>query len=949
MSAAALLPPLAWPVSLDDAALTRLQALPIAGSPAEVAAHHTALAWHLRQRDTALALAQADAAERLLEPQDHALHARLQLVRAEARWLAADLSGCEAVARQAHAGFAAAQDLIGQSDVMVLQAHAVFDVGEYALARQHMQQALALAQAAADRGRAQAAGAVLALWSTMGDADQAERDWGPAMAELEHAGDPHVALWACDFVGQLHARRGRHSQAIRAFSAAFAHAQHSGDVRRAVVACTNVASNYSNLNAHDSALEWLDQALQLARPRGWPASIGLCLMMIGTLLVQLHRLEAARQALDEAVTLLQSLPGSRSLLVAQYYMTDLMLEQGDPLAAAEIAEQALAAVRQAGMAGLERDLQPLLAKALLRIGRRAEAIAAADLALQLAEHEGSPSRQIFALSVLAEVHAPSGLPQAALGLGLGFGLGPRASLPHLLRALELGDRIDDFIPEPPILEAAAREYAHLGDHAQAYAFAQRANTARDQGQARAATQRAVALEVRAELARARTEAQALREQATAAARRAALLQEANGTLQQLGSLGREITAQFEMDEVFERLYRHLQSLLDLQHLSIWLLAEPGGGDLHLRFGLEHGQRLVPLSVALDDDSSHAARCVRQAQELLHASPLDAADPSPMPGSLRTLTALFGPLQVRGRIIGALSIQSVRTDAYGERERLVFRTACAWAAIALDNGAVVAELQHARQQLQLASDAERDAREQAELATQLKGEFLSNISHDLRTPLASLQGYLETLLLEPGAVSDADRARYLDAALAQSAKVNHLAAELSDLAQLESGAMQPALARFSLADLLFGVVRKLELAVSGRSQRLLLHLPRELPDALADAGMIERVLTNLLDNAVQHAPQGSQIRVEICTDTRIECRQLRVTVLDTGPGIPVELRAGLFSRPSPVAQAHRPGGGGLGLLIVQRLLQQHGCEIRLVQRAGYGAAFSFGVPCVQLDR
>jgi signal transduction histidine kinase/tetratricopeptide (TPR) repeat protein len=943
MSAAALLPPLAWPVSLDDAALTRLQALPIAGSPAAVAAHHTALAWHLRQRDTARALAQADAAERLLEPQDHALHARLQLVRAEARWLAADLSGCEALARQAHAGFAAAQDLIGQSDVMVLQAHAVFDVGEYALARQHMQQALALAQAAADRGRAQAAGAVLALWSTMGDADQAELDWGPAMAELEHAGDPHVALWACDFFGQLHTRRGRHSQAIRAFSAAFAHARQSGHVRRAVLACTNVAANYSNLNANDSALEWLEQALQLARPTGWPASVGVCLMAIGNELSQLHRLDAARAALDEALQVMQPLPGARLLLLAQYYMAGVMLEQGDARAAAELAVQTFAAARRAGMAALESDLQCTLAKALLRLGLRSEAIAAAELALQLAERDSSPSLQFLALRVLADVHAPIVAAQTAPASG------PRASLPHLQRALALGSRIEEFIPDPEIFDAVAREHAHLGDDAQAYAFAVRANAAHDQGQARTATRRAAALEVRAELARARAQAQALREQAAAEARRAALLQEANGTLQQLGSLGREITAQFEMDQVFERLYMHLQSLLDLQHLSIWLLAEPGGGDLHLRFGLEHGQRLVPLSVALDDDSSHAARCVRQAQELLHASPLDAADPSPMPGTLRTLTALFGPLQVRGRIIGALSIQSVRTDAYGERERLVFRTACAWAAIALDNGAVVAQLQSARRQLQLASDAERDAREQAELATQLKGEFLSNISHDLRTPLASLQGYLETLLLEPGAVSDADRARYLDAALAQSAKVNHLAAELSDLAQLESGAMQPALARFSLADLLFGVVRKLELAVSGRSQRLLLHLPRELPDALADAGMIERVLTNLLDNAVQHAPQGSQIRVEICTDTRVECRQLRVTVLDTGPGIPVELRAGLFSRPSPVAQAHRPGGGGLGLLIVQRLLQQHGCEIRLVQRAGYGAAFSFGVPCVQRGR
>ncbi len=260
-----------------------------------------------------------------------------------------------------------------------------------------------------------------------------------------------------------------------------------------------------------------------------------------------------------------------------------------------------------------------------------------------------------------------------------------------------------------------------------------------------------------------------------------------------------------------------------------------------------------------------------------------------------------------------------------------------------------DLQAARRQLRRASDAERCAREQAEQATQLKDEFLANISHDLRTPLASLQGYLETLLLGPAAVGHADRARYLDAAVAQSAKVNRLAAEPGELAQLESGTMQPALARFSLAQMLLDVVRKLELAVKERSQRVRLYLPRELPDALADAGMIERVLTNLLDNAIQYTPQGSEIRVEISADVGSENGQLLVTVLDTGPGIPAELHAGLFSRPSPVARAHRPGGSGMGLVIVQRLLQQHGREIRLVQRAGYGAAFSFGVPCVLPQR
>jgi signal transduction histidine kinase len=916
-------------LSVDDGAVSRLQEQIASGTCEAVATQQTALAWHLRQRDTGRALALVAATEDLLRTDDVAMRARLKLVRAEARWLAADLTGCEALAREAGATFAAVKDLVGQSDAWAVQAHAALDAGEIQTARRHMRQARALARAARDRDREQGAAAVLAYWSLVDDTDQAEREWASIADRMLQGSTPHVSMWACDFFGQLHARRGRHSEAIAAFSAAFTHAQHSGQVRRAIVASTNVAASFHNLNAHDSALEWIERALKLARPTGWPGSLGLCLMMMGMALLLLQRLDGARQALDEAVRVLQVLPGSRSLLLTQSYRAELALQQGDQNSAAEFAERASTAARQAGMSDIECDAQRALAAALLRQGRLPEARAAADLALQQAQSLGSPTRCIDALLVLAEVHAPQAEP----------GQGARADLSHLLRALALSDGIGDFIPKPATLETAAREQAYLGEYAQACALVQKANAARDQGQVRAANQRAAAMEARREVDGARAHSQALREHAAAQARREAALQDANATLQRLGALGRDVSAQFDLDQLFQRLYKHLECLLDMQHMSIWHVGR-SDGDLHLHFGLELGHRLAPLRVASDNNVSLAARCLRQARELLHSSPGGAVEPSQMPGTLLTLTSLFGPMKVRGLVIGVLSVQSVRPDAYGERERLVFRSACAWAAIALDNAAAVGELEAAHQHLRLATNAERRAREQAEQATQLKGEFFSNISHDLRTPLASLQGYLETLLLEPGIISDADRVRYLGAALAQSAKVNRLAMELMVLAQLESGAMAPALTRFSLSQLVVDVVRKLELAVGGREQRVLVCCSPELPDAMADTGMIERVVTNLLDNAIQHAPPGSEIRIEIGVDAD---GRLEVTVLDTGPGIPAELRSALFSQPSPVAQAHRPGGGGLGLLIVQRLLQQHGCEIALVQRVGYGAAFKFDVP------
>jgi len=114
----------------------------------------------------------------------------------------------------------------------------------------------------------------------------------------------------------------------------------------------------------------------------------------------------------------------------------------------------------------------------------------------------------------------------------------------------------------------------------------------------------------------------------------------------------------------------------------------------------------------------------------------------------------------------------------------------------------------------------------------------------------------------------------------------------------------------------------------------------LPNVCADLGMIERVLTNLLDNAIRHTPAEGAIDVDLA----YQDGKVSVTVSDTGPGIAPEQRAGLFERPFNPSGPHR--GGGLGLLIVQRMLQLHHSQIRLVDRAGAGTTFRFELPTAE---
>lgn len=219
------------------------------------------------------------------------------------------------------------------------------------------------------------------------------------------------------------------------------------------------------------------------------------------------------------------------------------------------------------------------------------------------------------------------------------------------------------------------------------------------------------------------------------------------------------------------------------------------------------------------------------------------------------------------------------------------------------------------------------------------EFIANISHDLRTPLTSLLGYLETLSMKADTLSPEDNRQYLAIALRQGHKVRHLSQQLFELAKLEHGGIKPQLERFAIGELIQDVAQKFDLAIETRQLQLKVDMPRSLPLVNADVSMIERVVTNLLDNAVRHTPQGGVINLRVWQENA----QLQVEVADSGPGVEDSLREQLFQRPSALnAQSVRENRGGLGLLIVRRMLELHGGGIRLID-AATGACFRFFVP------
>jgi two-component system OmpR family sensor kinase len=240
-------------------------------------------------------------------------------------------------------------------------------------------------------------------------------------------------------------------------------------------------------------------------------------------------------------------------------------------------------------------------------------------------------------------------------------------------------------------------------------------------------------------------------------------------------------------------------------------------------------------------------------------------------------------------------------------------------------------------------AERIVRQIRELrdADTMRRELVTHVSHDLRTPLTSLQGYLETLSLKEGILSPGERKEYLDVALRHCRRLSALVSELFELALLDSPDVTVRAERFSMADLVQDVLQKYRLPAEGKGIRLSVTVEEGIPFAYGDIGRIDRVLGNLIGNALRHTPEQGGIAI----DVRREDEGLRVRVSDTGCGIPLERMSRLFDAiPGKYGEAGKDGeGAGLGLVIARKILKLHGSDLSVQSAVGSGSTFEFLLP------
>ncbi|QQS36627.1 MAG: HAMP domain-containing protein [Ignavibacteriales bacterium] len=224
---------------------------------------------------------------------------------------------------------------------------------------------------------------------------------------------------------------------------------------------------------------------------------------------------------------------------------------------------------------------------------------------------------------------------------------------------------------------------------------------------------------------------------------------------------------------------------------------------------------------------------------------------------------------------------------------------------------------------------------------LRRELVANVSHDLRTPLASIQGYIETIMIKKDSLSEEEQQKYLRVIFNSTERLKILVAELFELSKLEARETKPQPEAFSLAELVQDIYQKNKMLAGKRNIKIKVESPSTLPLVYADIRMMEKVIQNLLDNSLKFTPENGNITIRLLNKNNF----IRFELGDDGQGINEKELPFIFER---YQRKKRYGqkeneGSGLGLAIVKRILEVHQIEINVKSIEGKETIFSFEIP------
>jgi signal transduction histidine kinase len=219
---------------------------------------------------------------------------------------------------------------------------------------------------------------------------------------------------------------------------------------------------------------------------------------------------------------------------------------------------------------------------------------------------------------------------------------------------------------------------------------------------------------------------------------------------------------------------------------------------------------------------------------------------------------------------------------------------------------------------------------------MRRELLANVSHDLRTPLASIQGYIETILMKKDTLDDERMDKYLNTTLNSTQKLRQLVDELFELSKLEAKERELNEEPMGLGELVLDVTNNFKIHANDQAISLITDIPTDLPQVKGDVALIDRVLQNVIGNSLKFCSGGDEVKIS----AKREGDFVWIAVEDSGPGISNEDLAHIFDR---FSKGNAEGSSGLGLAIVKGILELHEARYEIRSEVGKGTEFRFCLP------
>ena len=225
---------------------------------------------------------------------------------------------------------------------------------------------------------------------------------------------------------------------------------------------------------------------------------------------------------------------------------------------------------------------------------------------------------------------------------------------------------------------------------------------------------------------------------------------------------------------------------------------------------------------------------------------------------------------------------------------------------------------------------------------LRRELIANVSHDLRTPLAILKGYVETLQMKKDTLTESEKQEYLQITHDNIDKLSNLINQLFEYSKLEAEQVTPVKEPFSITELSHDLIAKFEVLAKQKQIDLQLNNPNENCMVYADVSLVERALQNLIENAIKYTEPKGEVKLSL----NHKKNQIEISITDTGKGIPVGEQPFIFDRYKQVDKSTNKQGYGLGLAIVKKIMDLHDTTITVLSKPKEGSSFIFNLPAYQ---